>query len=334
MKKIYTGYTVLLLMLYILFITYGEFTGEYTTKAIIILLITTFLIFISFIFTIRKVLILEWERRSDFLDQVIQKRGDATYELSKETLFSKEQRKIKELVRILDNERSVYEKEKESIQSLVTDLSHQIKTPLANISMYTSTLLERDLTRERQIEFLSYSNSQIIKLQWLMDALIKISRLETEIIHLNKGYFKIEDTLATAVGGVYGKAMDKNIDIKVECKSSIKCYHDMKWTSEAIFNILENAVKYSDRNGVIIINVDKWENFTRVNIKDNGIGIDEKEVNNIFKRFYRGKNVSQREGAGIGLFLAREIVQRQGGYITVKSKVNKGTTFSIFLLNK
>ncbi len=109
---------------------------------------------------------------------------------------------------------------------------------------------------------------------------------------------------------------------------------DKKWTSEAITNILDNAVKYIENNGEILINILKYEMYVRIDIEDNGSGLEEAEINNIFKRFYRGKNSNNQDGVGIGLYLSREIITRQNGYIKVKSKPGEGSVFSIFLLLK
>ena len=107
--------------------------------------------------------------------------------------------------------------------------------------------------------------------------------------------------------------------------------YDKKWTLEAICNLLENAIKYTNRNGKIIINLEKLETFLKIDIIDNGIGIDEENINNIFKRFFRERKVKDIEGVGIGLYLSKKIIETQNGYIKVKSKVNEGSTFSIFL---
>ena len=125
-------------------------------------------------------------------------------------------------------------------------------------------------------------------------------------------------------------AENKNIEIRIMGEDCILEY-DKKWTLEAICNLLENAIKYTNRNGKIIINLEKLETFLKIDIIDNGIGIDEENINNIFKRFFRERKVKDIEGVGIGLYLSKKIIETQNGYIKVKSKVNEGSTFSIFL---
>lgn len=337
MEKYFKNYIVVNILSSLAFLSLILILGRegYSYLKLITAVFVAFQILLAFYlaFSVRQAILKEWKRKCDFLDSVILNRENVKFDIYEDTIFSKEQNKIKNLVRVLNNERNEYEKEKENIKSLVSDISHQIKTPLSNILMYNSTLLERELDTNRQKEFLTYMNGQILKLQWLVDSLIKISRLENDIISLNKDYFKVEDTLALALGSVYLMAEEKKITMDVNVSSEIIAYHDKKWTAEALFNVLENSVKYTKEGGHINIEVDKWESFTRIKIEDNGIGIEENEINEIFKRFYRGKKVAQEMGAGIGLYLAREIIGKQGGYITVKSKVDMGTSFSVFLLN-
>ncbi|WP_243002707.1 sensor histidine kinase [Lachnotalea glycerini] len=127
-------------------------------------------------------------------------------------------------------------------------------------------------------------------------------------------------------------AENKNIEVTVDCNEEIFVCHDEKWTTEALFNILDNAVKYTPSEGKIHISVQQLEMYTKIDISDNGRGIKENHHATIFKRFYREE--SDEDGLGIGLYLAREIISLQGGYIKVTSKLGKGATFSVYLLNK
>ena len=174
---------------------------------------------------------------------------------------------------------------------------------------------------------------QVDKLEWLVKCLIKMSRLENKIINLNKSRVKLIDILTNSLSGIYIKAQDKNIDINLNCDENIMINCDNKWTTEAIFNILENAVKYTNFGGNIDISVEELEMFTKVDIKDNGIGIDKGDINNIFKRFFRCSEANEVEGVGIGLYLSREIISKQGGYIKVKSIKGEGSLFSIYVIN-
>ena len=166
---------------------------------------------------------------------------------------------------------------------------------------------------------------------FLMQAMIKTSRLETGVISLDRKTQPIYNTLASALGGILLNAEKKNIHVNVDCPSDILLAHDKKWTSEALFNILDNAVKYTPTGGTIQVSVQSWELYVKIDITDSGKGIAENRQGMIFKRFYREEEVHDVEGIGIGLYLAREIITMQGGYIKVTSAVGSGSTFSVFL---
>lgn len=222
-------------------------------------------------------------------------------------------------------------KEKESIKELITDISHQLKTPLASLKLYNSLLLEEELDEEDRIEFLTINKMSINKLHNLIDSLVNISRLEASMISIKKEDKSIKQTLTKAIDSVKGKANLKNIKISVKDFEDKIILHDSKWTEESIFNILENGVKYTHDNGKIEVSLQETINFIRIDIKDNGIGIDKSEFNKIFKRFYRSEKVEEVEGSGVGLYLSRKIIESQGGNIIVSSKIGQGSKFSLFL---
>lgn len=292
-----------------------------------------FILITGFVYLLRNKVLNFSNRMSDIIDKIICNEGNIVFDTDKETLLSKLENKLKQLVDIIETDRKKYFMEKDSIKSLISDISHQIKTPIANICMYNDTLIERELDENNEKLFLSNMRNQVSKLQWLVQALIKMSRLESNIITLNNKNTFLMDTIASSLKEIYLKAENKNIKLTVSCPQKLKLCHDRKWTSEAIFNVIENAVKYTENGGEIQIKVDEWQLFTKIDITDTGIGIENKDINNIFKRFYRGREVTEFEGVGIGLYLANEIITKQGGYIKVISKKGKGSTFSIFLKN-
>jgi signal transduction histidine kinase len=222
--------------------------------------------------------------------------------------------------------------ERNRIKSLVSDISHQTKTPISNIILYVQLLQEQNLN-EQSKELVKEIYAQSEKLRFLIEALIKSSRLETGIIHVNPKDSSVLDLIGKCKNVIEKKAMDKGIKINISCDEEMTAFFDSKWTEEAIVNILDNAVKYTEQGGNIYISSEPYEIFTRVDISDTGIGINEEEINRIFQRFYRSREVSALEGVGIGLYLAREIISSQGGYIKVKSEYGRGSTFSVFLPN-
>lgn len=224
--------------------------------------------------------------------------------------------------------------EKDHVMELISDLSHQLKTPLANIVMNMDLLAENTLTKEQQKEFLLHSKTQAEKMQWLMNTLLKASRLENGMISFTAQNTGIKETIAKAVSAVYAQALAKQITLSAEEFADFTLYHNAKWTAEALTNILENAIKYSPEGSCIRISISRLDIYSEITVTDEGIGIPEKEYSYIFKRFYRGKNVEQQEGSGLGLYLAQLILQCEKGYITVSSKPGQGSSFHIFLLNR
>ena len=223
------------------------------------------------------------------------------------------------------------ELEKDKIKSLIADISHQTKTPIANLKLINDTMLTRPLTEEKRKEFLQATGTQLDKLDFLIQGMVKTSRLETGVITLEKQDAVIGDTLVSAINGVLAPMEQKEISLSVDCPSDLTISHDSRWTSEALFNILDNAVKYTSAGGSIQVRVRDWEMYLRIDVTDTGRGIPEHSQGTIFKRFYRDEAVHDIDGVGIGLYLAREIITMQGGYITVESKVGEGSTFSVFL---
>lgn len=268
------------------------------------------------------------------IDQMLNNKFDSKKILGDETIFNKIQSRLLKLYRVLFETKEKTKKDEKLLKELISDISHQVKTPMTNLKMINSLLIKDEISKEERDIFLRESNGQLDNLEFLIDSMIKTSRLETDVISLNKKMQIIYDTIVHALGGIYLDSEKKNINIEINCSETFMFPHDYKWTSEAIFNILENAVKYTDKNGHIEINVEEWELYVKIDIKDNGIGISEREQAEIFKRFYRGQNISDIKGVGLGLYLSREIITKQGGYIMVKSDFNEGSKFSIFLPKK
>ena len=219
--------------------------------------------------------------------------------------------------------------EKERIDALISDISHQTKTPIANMLLY-SELLAEEIQDEKSKEMLEAIHFQAEKLSFLTQSVVKISRLESGVIQTVPEKNSVSELIEKVVTQVEPKASMKDIYIDVSSVDG-EALFDMKWTSEAIGNIVDNAVKYTNIGGNIQITVNEYSLFTRIDIRDNGIGIAENDLPKIFGRFYKCSTTQQEEGVGLGLYLAREIISGQGGYIKVSSQIEKGTMFSVFL---
>lgn len=253
--------------------------------------------------------------------------SESTYDES--TLSALEAKLNRFLCMSLSSEKDIAKK-KGRIEALISDISHQTKTPVANILLYSQLLQEQERLPNDCYDMVSQITGQSEKLNFLIQALVKTSRLETGIISVLPKSDSVLDLLSTVCNEIKKKAEEKNIIIQMVCEDSSAVF-DKKWTEEALYNILDNAVKYTPNGGNISVSAIPYELFCRIDITDNGIGIAEQDITSIFQRFYRSIVVSQYEGVGIGLFLAREIITAEGGYIKVSSAIGKGSTFSVFL---
>ena len=228
-----------------------------------------------------------------------------------ETQLARISHRLLRLYQIMqDNQRKVDE-ERQELQSLVSDISHQVKTPVSNLKMVTDTLLSRPVSDAERTDFICGIRNQTDKLDFLFQALVKTSRLETGVIRLEKKSCKLFDTVAQAMSGIVYAAEKKKIAVSVDCPEHLTLSHDSKWTAEALFNLLDNAVKYTPSCGKIAVSVLQWEMYVEIRVKDTGKGISESNQATIFRRFYREEEVHEQQGVGIGLYLARQIVMQQ-----------------------
>ena len=219
--------------------------------------------------------------------------------------------------------------EKDKLKALIGDISHQTKTPIANILLYTQLLMEQP----GNTACLDALEGQTKKLQSLIEALVKISRLESGVIALHPVPGNLLPMLESAVSQLSPKAAAKKIQISLEATAADAVF-DPKWTEEAIYNLLDNAVKYTPASGAVRVTVKAYQMFSAIQVSDTGPGIAEEEQPQVFQRFYRGAEHAEEEGVGIGLYLVRQIAEGQGGYVKVSSQMGVGSTFSLYLPRK
>ncbi len=226
------------------------------------------------------------------------------------------------------------ERERNSIKELIGDISHQTKTPTANILLYTQLLKEMEEAAGEpedghRGELVDQLEKQAQKLDFLIQTLVKLSRLENGILTLNPRRESVTELLE---GLDYEQAaMRKGVELVIESDSECTAVFDLKWTLEALSNVVDNAVKYTPEGGRVCVRIKSYEMFVSILVEDNGRGIPEEESAKIFTRFYRSAESASQEGVGVGLYLAREILRREGGYIKVHSKPGEGSVFSLFL---
>ena len=229
------------------------------------------------------------------------------------------------------------ETERHRLETFISDISHQTKTPMTIIKMYSELLREEASRGDKAsvAKIQKYADEicrQNARLEFLIDSLTKLSRLENGTLSIVPTEGEIDKLIKTSISSVASKAEQKKISISYEADSSLKASFDMKWTIEALINVLDNAVKYSPEGGNIGITVEQFEVYQAIHVTDDGPGISEEDATRIFGRFYRGSSVQQEEGVGIGLYLTREIIAKEDGYIkVVPNDKRKGGELVLFL---
>ena len=263
------------------------------------------------------------------LDRAIN--GTFTADTLDETMYSAVENKLSRY--LADSELSArnVEQEKEKIKTLIADISHQTKTPVANLLLYSELLQEKNLSGEEG-EYARKLHEQAEKLNFLISSLVKMSRLETGIVNLAPEQKNTAPMVDYICNQLMPKAQERGLKLLWE-RSDVEAHFDEKWTTEALLNIVDNAVKYTEK-GSVTLRIKEYEMFVCIEVADTGIGIMEEEQAKIFGRFYRSNEVRNKEGVGIGLYLARKIISGEGGYIKVSSKPGEGTVFGVYLAKK
>lgn len=302
-------------------------------------LVTAIITFI--LFTIVAILLLRWQKsvwraqraRLNQIEKTIVNFRENKLEVFLQEDDLEEQEKIEFQLDALGNHLKLLKEEarleREGTKELVSDISHQLKTPVAALDTCFSVLLRENLNQEEQKEFFARCRNALDGLEVLLQSLLQISKLESGMIQIEKCKIPILDTIVTAVNRVYPKALEKNIELVFDYNEELEDYvimQDKKWLSEAIINVLDNAIKYSPSNSEVFVRLQKRHGFVRIEIEDHGIGIPKQEYHKIFQRFFRGTMpaVKEENGSGIGLFLTREIIERHHGTITVSSYLGQG----------
>lgn len=276
--------------------------------------------------------------------------GEMQEEIFDESVDAAVTERLNRLLELTNMHQEQAETERDTIKSIISNITHQIRTPVTNIMLYTGLLQEivaapgQDGGVTENISHLLLKlQKQADKLDFFMKELVKSTYTEQEMISLHPEMTDVQEIVAAACQTVELSAMKKGIVIAVqsagdvqqhgkeETADGILCYADRKWTVEALANVLDNAVKYSPSGSRIDVRLRTGESFLCVEVEDRGCGIREEEQGRIFERFYRAEEVSAEPGFGIGLYLVREVLSRQGGYARVKSAPGEGTTMYLYL---
>lgn len=266
------------------------------------------------------------------LDQMLSEAVEGTFEESNydETELSRLESRWKQYLSTSSQSVEAARKEREDIKAILSDISHQTKTPLSNIILYSELLKEQLLTPEGEA-IAEQLHSQAEKLEFLIKALVKMSRLESNILEVVPVRQPLKPLIENTCRAVKARAEQKSITVLKPDIDNIQAVFDLKWTEEALFNILDNGIKYSPPGSTLTVSVKEYPMYVCIQAEDEGPGILEEERNRIFSRFYRGACNQQEEGVGIGLYLAREIVRKNDGYIKVEPGSKRGSVFQIYL---
>lgn len=266
------------------------------------------------------------------LDHMLESAMDGHFSESEytEDMLSRLEARMYQYLSMDRQDRKETARERDAVKSLVSDISHQTKTPVANILLYSQLLQENESLDERARQIAGQIEMQTEKLNFLIQSLIRTSRLENGIVAVVPKEDRILELIHDLPHPASAQAKGVEYHIVEEMPDICACF-DRKWTVEALSNLVDNAVKYTPLGGKVTVSVQEYEMFVRIDVADTGIGISEEETAKIFARFYRSPHVQEERGVGLGLYLAREILHREGGYIKVASVPGEGSVFSVFL---
>lgn len=234
---------------------------------------------------------------------------------------------IMKMTTVLKEKVALLHSEKIFLNDTISDISHQLKTPMTSLMLLTD-LMYNDLDKEKKIEFLDRTNAQLSRMDWLIKSMLKLSKLEAKVIDFKTDKVNINELIKRSISPLLVPIELRNISLNINGDKEASYIGDIEWSSEALGNIIKNCVEHTKEGGTLDITYEENPIYSEIIIKDNGEGIDKDDIQNIFKRFYKGKN-SKSDSVGIGLAMAKSIIESQNGYIYVKSKKNRGSEFHI-----
>ncbi len=233
---------------------------------------------------------------------------------------------------VIRNHIYALKKEKQFLADMLSDISHQLKTPLSSMIVYNDIMLEKNLSQEQRKTFLLSNQKQLSRMHNLLYNLLKLAKLDADAVILEKEEQNLFETVEEALEILDGKAQEGKVEILLEGDGRICFNHDRLWLQEAIINIVKNAIEHTPEGGKVTLQVSESPVFKRIIIQDTGEGIGEADIANIFKRFYKAQNSRKSDSVGIGLAIAKSVIERHGGFLEVESKEKVGTKFTATFL--
>lgn len=265
-------------------------------------------------------------------ERVVEGDYDILISENKEGDLSKLSNSFNSMTKVIRNNISELKKEKQFLADLLSDISHQLKTPLSSLILYNDIMLSKELTKEQRETFLISNKNQLFRMNWLIRNILKLAKLDAKAIELNKENQSLNETIQESIYTIESKANESNIKINFNEKGEIEFCHDRLWLEEALNNIIKNGIEHTQSGGEINIYLEEKPVYKRIIIEDNGEGISEDDLPNIFKRFYKAKTSKKTDSIGIGLALSKSIIELHDGIIEVQSKLGEGARFIITFL--
>lgn len=266
---------------------------------------------------------------TEYIKKINEKKYELKIEENTENELSKLKNELYKITVMLKEEAEESMDAKKTLKVAIEDISHQLKTPLTSMSIMLDNIIENpDMDNETRNLFIHEINRQIKWINWLILSLLKLAKLDSNTIEFEKNNINVQDLVNNVI---------KNLEIPIDIKEqkiiitgdkNTSFVGDYNWENEAITNVLKNCIEHTDKNKNIYIKFEENNFYTKIEIIDEGNGIDKEDLKHIFKRFYKGKNSSE-SSIGIGLALAKTIIEKDNGQIVCTSEVNKGTKFEI-----
>lgn len=264
--------------------------------------------------------------------KVVEGQYDLSIREDREGDFSKMANAFNSMREIIRNNISELNEEKQFLVDLLSDISHQLKTPLSSMIVYNDIMMNKELTKEQRHIFLLNNQNQLNRMNWMIQSILKLAKLDANAIEFDKEKQSLNETVQDAIDALESRAFQENVKVVFKEKEEIFFEHDRLWLEEALINIIKNGIEHTPKGGKVSIELTNSLVYQRVTVKDSGEGIREEDLPNIFKRFYKAKTSKKSDSVGIGLALAKSIVEAHNGMIEAESVVGVGTKFTITFL--
>ena len=266
---------------------------------------------------------------TNYINQIKNKKYDLNIEENTEDELSNLKNELYKITIMLKEESEISKKDKENLKMSVEDISHQLKTPLTSITIMLDNLKDNPNMEEKtKQKFIFEISKQVEWINWLVISMLKLSKLDANVVQFYDEKINLKKFIGEIIKNLEIPIEVKNQKIIIDGDSNVSFIGDYKWQQEAITNIIKNCIEHNENNGTIYINYEENSLFTKITIRDEGEGIPKEDLKHIFERFYKGKNSSENS-VGIGLALAKNIIEKNNGMINCKSELDKGTEFVI-----